>query len=146
MPRTEARREARRRHHKKLRRDVLTAYGDICVCCGEMTRAFLAVDHVHNNGNAWRRENGSGSYKFYAMLRAQGYPKGEYQILCHNCKFGKAKYGKCPHRMRLLSRALCAMRRQLGNVRRVLTRQISQAGSSVREFCRHQISEHRRSS
>ena len=48
MPRTEAGREARRRYHKKLRRDVLAAYGDICGCCGETTRAFLSIDWATN--------------------------------------------------------------------------------------------------
>jgi hypothetical protein len=30
-------------------------------------------------------------------VKAAGYPKDRYQLLCHNCNMAKGFYGLCPH-------------------------------------------------
>ncbi len=75
------------------------------MCCGETHEAFLAIDHVNEDGAAHRRElgmipgKGFSSTKFFRWLRDKGYPQdGRFQVLCHNCNFAKSHYpGGCPH-------------------------------------------------
>jgi hypothetical protein len=90
--------EERRVRHRMLRQEVLTAYGSACACCGESTAEFLCIDHINNNGAKERRESKRvrGS-KFYSLLKQRGFPKDNYQLLCHNCNFAKARYAFCPH-------------------------------------------------
>ena len=85
-----------KRWYDKLRKEVVTAYGGQCACCGEQRIEFLAIDHVHNNGAADRKENGRGG-TIHLRLKRMGYPKDDYQLLCHNCNMAKAFYGTCPH-------------------------------------------------
>lgn len=88
--------------NRKLRVAVLEAYGGGCACCGEDEEKFLAIDHVNGGGNAHRekifgKKNISGPM-MYRWLRNQGYPKDEFQLLCHNCNIGKHHNGGiCPH-------------------------------------------------
>jgi hypothetical protein len=83
------------RSHRKLREDVIKAYGGMCSCCGESRYAFLALDHIHGGGTQHRKI--IKSRNLYTQLRRDGYPKGEYQVLCHNCNMAKGFYGSCPH-------------------------------------------------
>lgn len=87
----------------KLKAEVVSAYGGACACCGERTPEFLAVDHIHNDGAAHRREVKSGS--LYGWLKRNGFPKDRFQLLCHNCNAAKALYGACPHSLRHRRRA-----------------------------------------
>jgi hypothetical protein len=90
--------EKANQRHKKLRLRVLETYGNKCVCCGETTNEFLAIDHVKGNGNAHRREmkeNGGGHYIMHWIIK-HNFPK-DFQILCHNCNMSKGFYGYCPH-------------------------------------------------
>jgi hypothetical protein len=81
-----------------LRTDVLMAYGNKCICCGESTRQFLAIDHINNDGAKHKRQNNLKSAQaFYTWLRKNNYPKDNFQILCHNCNMAKGFYGACPH-------------------------------------------------
>ncbi len=90
--------EQRQRHSRgynaRLRYTTLVAYGGEspkCSCCGESCYAFLCVDHIDGNG--------SGDHKgLYLRLKSEGFPSG-FQVLCHNCNWGKFRYGKCPHKM-----------------------------------------------
>lgn len=79
-----------------LRAEILQAYGGRCACCGEDEPKFLAVDHIQNNGNKHRAEIGRGNY--YHWLKKNGFPKDNFQLLCHNCNFSKGAYGACPHK------------------------------------------------
>ena len=74
---------------------VIEAYGGRCACCGEGTYEFLALDHINGGGGQHRRQVTSQS--LYRLLIREGFPKGEYQILCHNCNMAKGFYGQCPH-------------------------------------------------
>jgi len=81
----------------RLKAEVIAAYGGACACCGECRPQFLAIDHIYGDGKQDRRGRGIGS-QFYAWLRASGFPRDRYQLLCHNCNFAKGHRGECPHR------------------------------------------------
>ena len=88
------------RQQNKL--DALQRYGGACACCGETETAFLAIDHVNGGGNKQRRQigagTGSGGDVMYRWLRRNGYPQGDYQVLCFNCNHGRfVNGGHCPH-------------------------------------------------
>lgn len=93
-----ATRQHRVSYRARLRAQVLEAYGGRCVCCDETTPEFLGVDHVHNDGAQHRREVGGSGVNVYSWLRANGFPKDRFQLLCHNCNLAKGFYGECPHK------------------------------------------------
>ena len=100
-----------REHSRKVKLEVIAAYGYKCVCCGESEPKFLSIDHIFNDGAEHRRqlvEQGVlkkapyghimyGSDKMYRWLKRQGYPKDRFQLLCYNCNCAKGFWGKCPH-------------------------------------------------
>ena len=88
--------EVRLRYYKKLRQDVLDAYGRACLCCGESKEEFLTVDHINGGGRKERKRYPGGG--FYLSLRKRGFPKDEYRLLCMNCNMSFGRYGYCPHR------------------------------------------------
>ena len=88
-----------RRKHRRLRQQVVSAYGSKCACCGESRPEFIHVDHVDNDGAEHRRKIGTGGLKFYTWLRARGFPKKGFQLLCANCNSAKGIYGYCPHQV-----------------------------------------------
>lgn len=79
--------------NRRIKAELIEAYGGQCVCCGETTLEFLTVDHIYNDGKSDR------GTAFYRRLRRQGYPKGRYQLLCWNCNCAKGRYGICPHEL-----------------------------------------------
>ncbi len=92
------------RHERRKR--ILAHYGNKCVCCGEIERMFLSLDHINGGGNEHRRQIGnnpnnrcgSSSTQFYKWVEKNGYPD-ILQILCHNCNMGKhLNSGVCPHK------------------------------------------------
>jgi hypothetical protein len=96
-------------HRKaRFRQDRLAALlhysqGNVhCVCCGERTLEFLALDHVNNDGAAHRRAlvgSRTGGTHFYTALRRSGYTYRDLVVMCHNCNSARAYYGRCPHTM-----------------------------------------------
>ena len=81
---------------KRLRAQVIEAYGGRCACCGETTPEFLSVDHINNDGGQHRR-NGLSGPRFYRWLKATGFPKDAFTLLCFNCNCAKGFFGGCPH-------------------------------------------------
>lgn len=79
-----------------LRTQVLVGYGHKCVCCGESTREFLAIDHTYGDGFLERRTKSGTSGSFYKKIIAEGFPT-RYRLLCHNCNASLGRYGYCPH-------------------------------------------------
>lgn len=81
---------------------ILEAYGGQCACCGEREAAFLQLDHVSGivpddqRRPGWSSRRLTGTALYRAVLRA-GCPP-DYQLLCANCNFAKARLGACPHR------------------------------------------------
>jgi hypothetical protein len=91
---------AGKRYRVKVRLEALRAYSKadpICVCCGETTLEFLALDHIDGGGNAHRKSiRPTGIVSMYEWARRNGYPP-LFQVLCHNCNLAKGFYGRCPH-------------------------------------------------
>lgn len=83
-----------RAYLQKLRGELIAGYGGKCACCGESRYEFMALDHIHNGrGNpADRTETG---VVLWNRLKREGWPVGEFQILCHNCNMAKGIYGDC---------------------------------------------------
>ena len=81
-----------------LKDDVFSAYGNRCRCCGESNMAFLAMDHVENDGAAHRASGVAPGKPYCKYLKDNGYPISA-QILCHNCNWAKSRLGGCPHGM-----------------------------------------------
>lgn len=99
--------------HRRLRAEVIAAYGGACTCCGETEPKFLTVEHVNGLGPADRWPSGkrkSGVTVLRAIKKA-GFPSS-YSVLCFNCNCAKGHYGVCPHRdpgsNRGLGHTLCA--------------------------------------
>lgn len=84
-----------RDYYARLRNELFEAYGNKCKCCGEDRKEFFAVDHIHGGGNLEKRN--LGTRPLYRKIKAEGYPKDKYQILCHNCNMSLGFYGYCPH-------------------------------------------------
>jgi 5-methylcytosine-specific restriction endonuclease McrA len=70
------------------------AYGGKCVCCGEDQIEFLTLDHINGRTDEPYKITGQ---KAWARLKARGWPKNNYQLLCFNCNCAKGVYGQCPH-------------------------------------------------
>lgn len=89
----------------RIKDATFSAYGGyVCACCGETERKFLTLDHVNNDGAAFRRSmygnRQAAGYVTYAWLARKGFPPG-YQVLCMNCNHGKRmNNGVCPHKTR----------------------------------------------
>ena len=88
-----------RRCRAKLRQTVIQAYGGKCTCCGIDDWRFLSIDHINNDGATHRKDRKFSSASIYGWLKAQGYPKDNFQVLCYNCNLAKAHCGGvCPHK------------------------------------------------
>jgi transposase-like protein len=85
--------------------DLITAYGSKCACCGETEPAFLTLDHIGGGGSAHRREmraknKGNVHLRIRQELKAQGWPKDKYRLLCMNCNFATRHKKACPHQLK----------------------------------------------
>lgn len=78
----------------ELKKEVITALGGECACCGEKRIEFLQVDHI-NGGGAKHRKLVKGDV--YIAIRRENYPVDIYRVLCCNCNFSMGMYGYCPH-------------------------------------------------
>ena len=89
---------------KRIKRQVLTWYGGVCVCCGESLFDLLTLDHVYDDGykerspkNNRRTSVGSSNYR-NLFNRGKENLRRDLQILCGSCQLGKKiNYGFCPH-------------------------------------------------
>ena len=91
-------RERQKCLYDKLRDEVIRAYGSECACCGDAHREFMSIDHINGGGRAHRQSIGKSGGSFYRWLKERGFPKDEFQLLCHNCNQAKGFYGACPHK------------------------------------------------
>lgn len=92
---------AEAKYRRKLKNDVMTAYGSRCVCCGEDDLRFLTLDHINSDGAEQRRKlkghRGQAGIGFYTWVRQNDYPD-DLQLLCWNCNSGRHyNGGTCPH-------------------------------------------------
>lgn len=86
-----------RQNARKIKLEVIAAYGGECACCGETAPEFLTIDHIDGGGKAHRRELAGYGRAIYRWLKAQGFPQDGFQLLCWNCNCAKGFYGTCPH-------------------------------------------------
>jgi hypothetical protein len=91
----EKRQALSRAGERRVRREILLAYGHRCVCCGIKNEEFLTVDHIRGNGKSHRKSVGSG-LAFYRWLRREQYPK-DFRLLCHFCNAATHWFSQCPH-------------------------------------------------
>jgi len=71
---------------RKIKSEMIEAYGGSCVLCGESCPEFLMIDHINGGGNEHRRSIGrAGGRPIYSWLRSQGWPRDKYRLLCANC-------------------------------------------------------------
>ncbi len=85
---------------RRLKLDVINAYGKVCGCCKEDKIEFLSIDHVlgKRENRKFIRNNQRGS-RFYSYLRDNNYPKRpRLRVLCYNCNMSKGFLGYCPHK------------------------------------------------
>lgn len=80
----------------QLKLEMIAAYGGRCQCCGVAEPEFLTLDHIGGGGRKHRQENGH-SFGVNRKLKAMGWPKDEYRVLCWNCNMSIGFYGYCPH-------------------------------------------------
>ncbi len=72
----------------------IVVYGGKCACCGERQMEFLTLDHINGRKDEPYRTTGQ---KAWLRLKARGWPKDNFQLLCFNCNCAKGVYGRCPH-------------------------------------------------
>jgi len=80
---------------RKLKQQIINAYGGECECCGENTFEFLSIDHPEKNGKEHRKITGWG-VSLYQWIVKNDYPD-TLRLLCMNCNCSYGFYGYCPH-------------------------------------------------
>jgi hypothetical protein len=88
-------REWYKKNREAVRKEAIAAYGGKCSCCGQARWEFLTIDHVRGGGNRHRKALKRKGTDFYVWLRRQGWPTGEYRLLCFNCNLALGFYGHC---------------------------------------------------
>jgi hypothetical protein len=91
----EKNRQTCRLRNRKLKAEVISAYGGKCTCCSETLMEFLTIDHIGGGGRKHIYSVG-GPAKFYGWLKANKFPDG-FRVLCFNCNSAIGFYGYCPH-------------------------------------------------
>jgi hypothetical protein len=80
-----------------LKDEFIAEYGGKCECCAETASEFLTIDHIKGGGTKHRKAIGPTS-QLIRILKRQGWPKGEYRLLCMNCNLAYGRFGYCPHK------------------------------------------------
>jgi hypothetical protein len=98
----DANNDNQRSRSMRVKLETIIAYGGECKCCGETNFEFLTVDHIYGGGNKQRKAlKRAGGHTFYEWLKAQGFPRDLYRLLCFNCNTSYGFWGYCPHQKRL---------------------------------------------
>lgn len=96
MPSSKTKLTSTKAYQRRLRDDVIAAYGGQCACCGISDRKYLHLYHIEGRGKEDRKLHGWG-YRFHLTLKQRGFPPG-LQVLCANCHNAKTYYTGCdPH-------------------------------------------------
>lgn len=92
-------RTANQRYRRKLKLEVIEAYGSRCACCDEDGLDFLHLDHINGGGKLHRKSLASNPSDFYPTLRKLGFPNDPpLRVLCGNCNHA-VRFGTCPHQL-----------------------------------------------
>ena len=95
--------EAAKERNALLRKEMLFAYGDRCVCCGEDEPAFLTLDHYGDDkGIPMRKDKNKYAQNYrgaaeYRRLKRLGWPQEGFRLLCMNCNWATRWKKVCPH-------------------------------------------------
>lgn len=89
--------EHRGEYTRKIRLEMIAAYGGACYCCGITSWEFLTIDHIAGGGHQERKRLKMKGVQFYLWLRRQDWPKEGYRLACYNCNLAAGFYGACPH-------------------------------------------------
>jgi len=96
----------RKERQIRLRKAIIEGYGGKCACCGLTVPEFLTLDHIHNDGAEHRKRDGykAAGHHLYTRLVREGFPKGQFQLLCWNCNCAKSIFNldECPHKRKVL--------------------------------------------
>ena len=76
---------------RRLREKVIIALGGKCACCGEIDRRCLQIDHVNGGGRQERKQFKSPYSYLLFILKQIHLGSKDYQCLCANCNFKKAR-------------------------------------------------------
>jgi hypothetical protein len=85
------------RYVRKVKMEIVAAYGGACSCCGEQRIEFLTIEHKNNDGAQHRRELKTKGFGVYLWLKRNNFPKEGFGILCWNCNSSRGTVGYCPH-------------------------------------------------
>lgn len=78
-----------RRYNRKLKREMINAYGGKCIICGESHFEFMTIDHINGGGTQHMKQIRCHHGTMYKWLKKQGWPKDEFRLLCFNCNCSK---------------------------------------------------------
>ena len=71
------------KRRKRLRGDIIKAYGAVCALCGETNRLKLTLDHIWGDGAQHRKARTREGV--HLDVRRAGFPKDKYRLLCASC-------------------------------------------------------------
>jgi len=63
-----------------------------CLICDEEDFDVLTLDHVNNDGKAWRKIHGMGSAMHEWLIRNKFPEEPQLEVLCANCNLRKETY------------------------------------------------------
>ena len=75
--------------NRKRRLQCISHYGGKCAYCGESNWAFLEFDHINNDGNSHRKND--GKFSMVSWIIKNDFPDS-IQLLCSNCNKAKGLY------------------------------------------------------
>jgi hypothetical protein len=77
------------KYSRKLKREMIDAYGGKCAICGESHFEFMTIDHINGRGTQHRKQIGCQNGTMNQWLKKQGWTKDEFRLLCFNCNCSK---------------------------------------------------------
>ena len=94
-------RSSRRDRMRRLRGQVVEAFGGRCEChgCLVTTPEFMTITHAfdRNDRKIYSVEEATlRPCHFWELMVKKRFPRDRYRMLCHNCKTARQQDGACP--------------------------------------------------
>jgi len=87
-----------RNERRKLRKKLLSIFGNKCINCGFSDFRALQIDHINGGGKKEMRSFGNArNYYSYLSKLSVAELKAKYQLLCANCNWIKRYNNKEIH-------------------------------------------------